>query len=118
MSVAFPTPTQLWDITPTVSPSLAVWPGDGAFASVDPTTLSLPASHGVRLIGIDTPSLDPQMSTTMEAHDAVRVHGMAILEGIVRDAIETGDCELIALPLKLAGMDASPMRAVLRALRS
>jgi arylformamidase len=41
---------------------------------------------------------------------------MAILEGIVLDAIDDGDYELIALPLRLAGMDASPVRAVLRPL--
>jgi arylformamidase len=52
----------------------------------------------------------------MDAHHAVRAHGMAILEGIVLDDVAAGDYELIALPLKLAGMDASPVRAVLRAL--
>jgi arylformamidase len=41
---------------------------------------------------------------------------MAILEGVVLDAVAAGDYELIALPLRLAGMDASPVRAVLRAL--
>jgi arylformamidase len=41
---------------------------------------------------------------------------MAILEGVVLDEIAEGDYELIALPLKLAGMDASPVRAILRAL--
>ena len=41
---------------------------------------------------------------------------MAILEGIVLDDIAAGDYELIALPLKLAGLDASPVRAILRSL--
>jgi len=89
---------------------------DPAFAAVAPDTIALLAQHGVRLIGIDTPSLDPQESKTMLAHQAVRQHGMAILEGIVLDAIAAGDYELIALPLRLAGMDASPVRAVLRTL--
>ncbi|HYD94408.1 MAG TPA: arylformamidase [Noviherbaspirillum sp.] len=89
---------------------------DEAFASIAADTIDLLAQHGVRLIGIDTPSLDPQDSKTMDAHRAVRVHRMAILEGIVLDAVPAGDYELIALPLKLAGMDASPVRAVLRAL--
>ena len=93
----------------------AQWDADSA--SVDASTIDLLASLGVRLVGIDTPSLDPQQSTSMAAHLAVRRHGMAILEGIVLDAIAAGDYELIALPLKLAGMDASPVRAVLRALR-
>lgn len=89
---------------------------DSAFASVAPDTVALLAQHGVRLIGIDTPSLDPQESKTMDAHHAVRAHGIAILEGVVLDDVPAGDYELIALPLKLAGMDASPVRAVLRQL--
>lgn len=89
---------------------------DSAFACVAASTVALLAEHGVRLIGIDTPSLDPQESKTMDAHHAVRAHGMAILEGIVLDDVPAGDYELIALPLKLAGMDASPVRAILRSL--
>ncbi len=89
---------------------------DSAFPSVAADTIALLARHGVRLVGIDSPSLDPQESKTMDAHHAVRKHGMAILEGIVLDGVPAGDYELIALPLKLAGMDASPVRAVLREL--
>ena len=89
---------------------------DPDFASVAATTITLLAQHGVKLIGIDTPSLDPQDSKTLDAHHAVHTHRMAILEGIVLDAIAEGDYELIALPLKLRGMDASPVRAILRSL--
>ncbi|HYD79472.1 MAG TPA: arylformamidase [Paucimonas sp.] len=89
---------------------------DSAFGAVAPATIALLAQHGVRLIGIDTPSLDPQESKTMDAHHAVRRYRMAILEGIVLDEVPAGDYELIALPLKLAGLDASPVRAVLRSL--
>jgi len=73
-------------------------------------------ARGVRLVGIDTPSLDPEQSKTLDAHQRVRAHGMAILEGIVLDAVAEGDYELIALPLKIRGGDASPVRAVLREL--
>jgi len=89
---------------------------DSAFAAVAPETIALLAARGVRLVGIDTPSLDPQESKTMDAHHAVRRHGLAILEGIVLDGVPAGDYELIALPLKLAGLDASPVRAILRSL--
>ena len=68
------------------------------------------------LIGIDTPSIDPQESKTMDAHHAVERHRMAILEGLVLDAVPVGDYELIALPLNFATLDASPVRAVLRSL--
>jgi arylformamidase len=92
----------------------AAW--DAAFPAIAAETIALLASRGVVLIGTDAASLDPQDSKTLDAHHAVRQHKMAILEGVVLDAIAPGDYELIALPLKLAGMDASPVRAVLREL--
>ena len=112
---------QLEDVPPRVllrtyeHAPLDAW--DEAFCALAPETLDLLAQHGVMLIGIDTPSLDPQASKTMDAHQRVRAHRMAILEGLVLDEIEPGDYELIALPLKLTTLDASPVRAVLRALR-
>ncbi|WP_250502593.1 arylformamidase [Caballeronia sp. AZ7_KS35] len=89
---------------------------DSAFAAVAPETIDLLAEKGVKLIGIDTPSLDPQDSKTMDAHKRIRARGMAILEGLVLDAAAPGDFELIALPLKFSTLDASPVRAVLRPL--
>ncbi len=87
---------------------------DADFAAVAPATIDLLAARGVVLVGIDTPSLDPQESKTMEAHKAVRRQGLSILEGLVLDAVAPGDYELIALPLALADLDAAPVRAVLR----
>jgi arylformamidase len=89
---------------------------DDGFTAVAPATIELLARSGVVLIGIDTPSLDPQNSKTMDAHHAVRRHGLSILEGLVLDDVSAGDYELIALPLKLADLDAAPVRAVLREL--
>jgi arylformamidase len=89
---------------------------DAQFAWLDAAVIHTLAARGVRLIGIDTPSLDAQDSKTMPAHHAVRTHGLAILEGIVLDTVAEGDYELIALPLKLMDLDASPVRAVLRSL--
>ena len=89
---------------------------DSNFTAVAPETIDLLHERGVRLIGLDTPSLDPEQSKTLDAHQRVRAHGMAILEGIVLDDVPEGDYELIALPLKMAGCDASPVRAVLREL--
>ena len=91
---------------------------DPEFTAVSKDTVDLLASLGVRLLGIDTPSLDPQQSQTRDAHNAVARHGMAILEGIVLDDVPEGDYELIALPLRFANLDASPVRAILRPLNS
>ncbi|NMG03164.1 arylformamidase [Azoarcus taiwanensis] len=90
---------------------------DSDFCAISPETVELLAASGVRLVGLDTPSLDPETSKTMDAHLAVCRHGMVILEGLVLDAVEEGDYELVALPLKLAGLDASPVRAILRSLK-
>lgn len=89
---------------------------DPDFAAVAPATVELLHAHGVRLIGIDTPSLDPERSKTLESHQRVRAFGIAILEGLVLDEVPEADYELIALPLKWCGLDASPVRAVLRSL--
>jgi arylformamidase len=71
----------------------------------------------VRLVGIDTASIDPADSKALASHQAVRRHGLRVLENLVLDDIAEGDYELIALPLKLVTADASPVRAVLRSLR-
>ena len=89
---------------------------DPDFTAFAPASIDLLHQHGVRLIGIDTPSIDPEQSKTLDSHQRVRAHRMSILEGIVLDDVEAGDYELIALPLKLTTLDASPVRAVLRAL--
>ncbi len=89
---------------------------DSDFTAVDPAAVALLAAHGVKLIGVDAPSLDPESSKTLDAHHAVRRAGMRILEGLVLDDVPPGDYELIALPLALAGLDASPVRAILRTL--
>ena len=89
------------------------WPQ--TFTAVSAAAIQALAARGVTLVGIDSPSLDPETSKTMEAHRAVP-RQMRILEGLVLDHVPPGDYELIALPLALAGLDASPVRAVLRAL--
>jgi arylformamidase len=70
--------------------------------------------RGVGLVGIDTPSVDLFDSKELPAHRACLQSDMAILEGLVLDAVPEGLYELIALPLRLVGFDASPVRAVLR----
>ncbi len=71
---------------------------------------------GVVLIGIDTASVDPFESKDLPAHQVLYEFGIRNLEGLVLRHVADGAYELIALPLKLAGFDASPVRAVLRRL--
>ena len=89
---------------------------DSAFTAVAPATVEALAAQGVILIGLDSPSLDPETSKTMDAHHAVAKADMRVLEGLVLDDVPPGRYELIALPLAITGADASPVRAVLREL--
>lgn len=91
---------------------------DPEFTAIDPRVIARLRQGGVRLVGTDAPSLDPQQSKTMDAHREVQLGDMRILEGLVLDDVPPGEYELIALPLRIAGGDASPVRAVLRESRS
>ncbi len=84
------------------------------FAALSPELVDHLHERGVKLIGIDTPSVDLFDSKDLPAHQRVLAHDMAILEGLLLKDVPQGMYELIALPLPLVGFDASPVRAVLR----
>lgn len=86
------------------------------FAAFSPELIDLLHESGVRLIGIDTPSVDLFASKGLPAHQALLRHDMANLEGLVLKDVPDGTYDLCALPLKLKGYDGSPVRAVLRSL--
>jgi len=86
------------------------------FSTLAPELAAWLAENGCLLIGLDTPSVDPLESKTLDAHHHLLGKGVAILEGLVLDGVPEGTYDLIALPLKMAGLDASPVRAVLRTL--
>jgi len=89
---------------------------DADTIAIAPELIDWLAVQGVKLVGIDTPSIDPQASKDMLAHKAVLKHDMRVLEGLVLDDVPEGRYELIALPLPIEGGDASPVRAILREL--
>lgn len=89
---------------------------DAALPAYAPETVERLADHGVRLIGIDSASIDPADSKPLPSHQVIRRRGLRVLENLVLDDVPEGDYELIALPLKLMSADASPVRAVLREL--
>ncbi|MFE6138377.1 arylformamidase [Bacillus sp. NPDC057893] len=72
------------------------------------------ADKGIRLIGVDVPSVDPLDDKELAAHHQLFKHGIHILENVVLDHVADGDYELIALPLALTDADGSPVRAVIR----
>jgi arylformamidase len=89
---------------------------DSALPAFAPETLTLLADQGVVLVGIDSASVDPADSKTLDSHQVLRQRGLRVLENLLLDDVPEGDYELIALPLKLTTADASPVRAVLREL--
>jgi len=89
-----------------------VWPR--GFRALAPATVERLAAAGVILVGIDTPSVDPETSKDLAAHMAACRADMRILENLVLADVAPGDYELIALPLRFANLDAAPVRAVLR----
>jgi arylformamidase len=90
---------------------------DGALAAYAPATIERLAALGVKLVGIDTASIDPADSKALDSHQVIRRLGLRVLENLVLDEVPEGDYELIALPLKLVSADASPVRAILRAIQ-
>ncbi len=89
---------------------------DPALPAFAAQTVERLADLGVVLIGIDSASIDPADSKALPSHQVIRRRGLRVLENLVLDDVPEGDYELIALPLKLMTADASPVRAVLRAL--
>ena len=84
---------------------------------LDPSIAPFLAEKGVRLLGIDMPSVDPITSKSLDTHHALYKHGINILENLMLDDVVQGLYELIALPLRIVGADGSPVRAVIRPLK-
>jgi arylformamidase len=84
------------------------------FVALSPELVEGLHRQGVILVGIDTPSVDLFDSKDLPSHKQFLRFDMAILEGLVLKDVPEGVYELIALPLRLVGFDASPVRAILR----
>jgi arylformamidase len=87
-------------------------PGEDGLHPDDATRL---ISRGVRLVGIDALSIEPPESVAAGApvHRALLSAGVAILEGLVLDAVPIGEYVLVALPMRLQHSEASAVRAIL-----
>jgi arylformamidase len=85
----------------------AAWPWLDERAIVDLV------ARGLRLLGVDAPSVDARDSTSLDTHRALFRGGAAIVENLDLRAVPAGPYRLVAYPLKLAGLDAAPLRAVL-----
>jgi arylformamidase len=73
-------------------------------------------SRGLRLLGVDAPSVDTRDSKELTIHHLLFAGGACILENLDLHAVRTGEYELVALPIRMEGLDAAPVRAVIRSL--
>jgi len=83
------------------------------FRSFSPEALGYLADQGVVLVGIDTPSVDPEDSKSLEAHQILYSRNLCVLEGLVLTHVTEGLYTLVAPPLPIVDGDASPVRALL-----
>ena len=94
------------------------WPDGALFPARIPTLApDVPAwlgAQGIRLLGLDIPSVDTIESQDLPIHHALAAAGVHVLESLDLSAVPPGVYELIALPLRIVGSDAAPVRAVLR----
>jgi arylformamidase len=69
--------------------------------------------NGVKLLGLDLPSMDEIDSKSLQNHHALARAGIAIVESLDLSDVAAGIYHFAALPLKIAGADGAPIRAVL-----
>lgn len=84
------------------------------YTYIDPDLGPFLKHRGIKLLGVDTPSVDELESKDLLAHHSLEQNHIFILEGLVLDNIKPGIYDLIALPLFIVGADGSPVRAIIR----
>ncbi|PKR83294.1 arylformamidase [Heyndrickxia camelliae] len=69
---------------------------------------------GIKLLGVDIPSVDALDSKDLETHHTLFENGVHILENVVLSHVSPGDYHLISLPLLIEEADGSPVRAIIK----
>ena len=95
---------------------IADGPFPGHWPSLAEDTVRELLAGGLRLLGVDAPSVDDRDSKALAVHRALFEGGACVLENLDLRDVTPGDYELIAFPLRIAGLDAAPVRAVLKKL--
>jgi len=84
------------------------------FAYIAPDAAQLLADAGVRLVGIDYISAEQFGAAAPLAHRTLLGRNIPIVEGLVLVDVPAGDYDLVVLPIKVAGREGAPARAILR----
>ncbi|MHB8604757.1 MAG: cyclase family protein [Thermoplasmatota archaeon] len=87
---------------------------DANFTAMAPDLARELSRAAVRLVGLDTPSFDPAAAKDLAAHKALGAGGVVNVENLDLTGVPDGRYEFIGLPLRWTGVEASPIRAVLR----
>ncbi|MBX9929074.1 MAG: cyclase family protein [Gemmatimonadaceae bacterium] len=93
--------------------SIAAGAFPDAWRTLAPDAAAAYARGGLRLLGVDAPSVDARTATTLAVHHALFDGGAFVLENLDLRAVAAGRYTLTALPLRIIGADAAPVRALL-----
>lgn len=94
--------------------ALGGFPDD--WPTLAPSSVRALLGRGLRLLGVDVPSVDCRSSKPLPVHHTLFDGGAYNLENLDLARVPDGEYDLIALPMRLLGLDAAPVRAVLRAI--
>jgi arylformamidase len=84
------------------------------FAYIAPDAAQLLADAGVVLVGVDYISAEQFGAPAPRTHQILLGRGIPIVEGLDLRPVQAGDYDVIVLPLKVAGHEGAPARAILR----
>lgn len=84
------------------------------FAYIAPDAAQLLADAGVKLVGIDYISAEQFGAAAPRTHQILLGKGIPVVEGLQLKGVAPGEYDIIVLPLKVAGHEGAPARAILR----
>lgn len=106
-----------FDSAPRLILKTGLWQNSNVFPDwipvMGPGVVEWLKNRKVKLLGLDLPSVDPIEAKKLTNHHALAAARIAIIESLDLNAVEGGLYSLAALPLKIAGGDAGPVRAIL-----
>ncbi|MEY2507033.1 MAG: arylformamidase [Verrucomicrobiota bacterium] len=105
------------DLAPRVLLKTGVWKDSKLFPGwipvIAPDVAPWLKERKVKLLGLDLPSVDPIEAKVLVNHHALAAANVAIVESLDLSEVEAGLCHFSALPLRIDGGDAAPVRAII-----
>ncbi len=105
------------DSAPRLLLKTAVWKDPRVFPEwipvIAPDVPEWLQAQGVKLLGLDLPSVDPIDAKILVNHHGLTAANVAIVESLDFSEVDPGTYNFAALPLRIVGGDAAPVRAIL-----